>query len=122
MSPRGSARFEFFRDAKNAKRMKRLDRKASMGKGFKSSRSEKSEKGSTEREKVSELDKLKDEVAKKVRKSKLVVCDFLDKLDTQKFYKECPSKGKGTVEEKDFEDIIIEKIGFKATNTELDLL
>ena len=46
----------------------------------------------------------------------------LDHLDTQKFYNKCPSRSKGTVLERDFEDIILKDIKFKATNKELDIL
>jgi len=46
----------------------------------------------------------------------------LDKLDTQSYYKKAPSKGKGTVSERDFGDIILKDIRFGIKTDELDLL
>ena len=104
-----------------------------MGQKSEGKRTDRSEGDSEEKEGVSELAKLKEEIAKKVRKGKNSIrfvknsvygcsCFSIDNLDTQTFYKECKSRGRGTVEDRDFEDIIIKNIGFKATTKELDIL
>jgi hypothetical protein len=46
----------------------------------------------------------------------------IDKLDTQKYYKDCNSRSKGTVDERDFIDIIKKDIRFDITNDELDII